>query len=472
MGKYDFGYAVYDGSTVQWALSQIEDGSTVLEFGPYNGNLTKHLQEEKNCLVDIVEIDEEAGALAAQYARDAMCGSEKGDIEKYCWCTAYENRKYNYVVFLDVLEHLYDTQKVLSRTKNFLEPDGAILLSIPNIAHNGVILSLLNNAFPYRPLGLLDKTHIRFFAFQSIVQMGKELGFTSEINALQLCVKDSEFAASYDMLSESCAKHLREREYANVYQYLVKYRNPEFSKDGLPPVLDNYDNRVLFTVYIMEQGDEAFSEEKAVRQWIYPGKPIVAEIDISDFTECSRIRIDPMETSCLLQNFHLSAIRADGVRKELEICDSSGTLTAIGQYLFAHKDPQLTYVITEPYQKITCSFEIISYGPEEMESVCKFNSIQKEMETVVHKNETLLTDIKQLHLQLQQMEDRLEALLNAKENQENQFLLQLKQAEDNFGTIMEIKEEQENQLYDIYHSKGWKTICMIRRIKNFVMGRR
>ena len=66
-GRYDFGYQVYHGSTVEWALKKIRPKSEVLEFGPFNGNLTKHLKEELLCQVDIVELDEENEVKLAKY---------------------------------------------------------------------------------------------------------------------------------------------------------------------------------------------------------------------------------------------------------------------------------------------------------------------------------------------------------------------------------------------------------------------
>ena len=59
MSKYDFGYDIEAGSTMEWAFSIIKNNSEILELGPAIGTLTKHLKEEKNCSIDIVEIDEE-----------------------------------------------------------------------------------------------------------------------------------------------------------------------------------------------------------------------------------------------------------------------------------------------------------------------------------------------------------------------------------------------------------------------------
>ena len=101
MGKYDFDLELYDANPLNWIASRVTKGTRVLEFGPANGRLTRYLKEEKECLVDIVEIDQESGEEAAEYANNALLGKEKGDIEKYYWLEL--NEKYDFVIFADVV---------------------------------------------------------------------------------------------------------------------------------------------------------------------------------------------------------------------------------------------------------------------------------------------------------------------------------------------------------------------------------
>ena len=50
----------------------------------------------------------------------------------------------------------------------FLSRKGAVIASIPNIAHGSVRLALLAGEFRYRDLGLLDDTHLRFFTREGV----------------------------------------------------------------------------------------------------------------------------------------------------------------------------------------------------------------------------------------------------------------------------------------------------------------
>jgi len=78
----------------------------------------------------------------------------------------------------DVLEHLYDPWRALTRVRPLLAPDGQIAVSIPNI-RNLAVHALLHNegTWRYEGHGLLDITHIRFFALRDILQMIHETGY-------------------------------------------------------------------------------------------------------------------------------------------------------------------------------------------------------------------------------------------------------------------------------------------------------
>lgn len=154
----------------------IKPNSHILEFGPSSGFFTRYLKEERNAIVDIVEIDESCVEQAAEYARDCHIG----DIEQYLWKDTFANRLYDFVLFADVLEHLRDPWRVLKEVGQFLKTDGRILISVPNIAHVQIIASLYNNDFSYSSAGILDKTHLRFFTDLTIRQMVEEAG-------LQVC---------------------------------------------------------------------------------------------------------------------------------------------------------------------------------------------------------------------------------------------------------------------------------------------
>ena len=70
--KYDFEMDLDEQSSVGKIAAQIKPGSKVLEFGPGNGRLTKHLIGAKNCQVSIVELDKELFDFVSEFSQDGF----------------------------------------------------------------------------------------------------------------------------------------------------------------------------------------------------------------------------------------------------------------------------------------------------------------------------------------------------------------------------------------------------------------
>ncbi len=85
-------------------------------------------------------------------------------------------RRFDVVMFSDVLEHLYDPLEVLTRHYPLLAPGGKVLISLPNIAIWNVRLALLAGRFEYQDTGTLDRTHVRFFTRRTFRQFEREAG--------------------------------------------------------------------------------------------------------------------------------------------------------------------------------------------------------------------------------------------------------------------------------------------------------
>lgn len=83
-------------------------------------------------------------------------------------------------VFADVLEHMRHPWAALRRIREWLSPNGAVLVSLPNVRNLNVLKELVNGSFRYRPAGILDITHIRFFARGDALRMFEQTGFVVE----------------------------------------------------------------------------------------------------------------------------------------------------------------------------------------------------------------------------------------------------------------------------------------------------
>jgi len=223
--KYDTTISLEDNSSLTYMLKNIEPGSTVLEFGPATGYMTKYLKEEMHCKVYIVEIDREAFMKANVYAQDGVCES----AEDRAWCEKFQSIQFDYITFADVLEHLVNPWQVLEWAVKLLKKDiGKILVSIPNIGHNAVLIDLFNNKFEYRRTGIMDNTHLRFFTHDSVIEMFRKCGlYIVDEDAVIFNLEYAGLGNSATDVSENVWRELQLREYGFVNQFLFSLGTKE-----------------------------------------------------------------------------------------------------------------------------------------------------------------------------------------------------------------------------------------------------
>ncbi len=150
-------------------------GKHVLEVGCAGGYMSRQLAARGNRVTGI-DVDAEALEEARIHCEEAFLA----DLDTQPLADLLQGEQYDVVVFGDVLEHLRDPLKVLRDARSFLSVGGFVVISIPNIAHGSIRLSLLRGAFDYAPLGLLDETHLRFFTLRSVRELCLRAGYDIE----------------------------------------------------------------------------------------------------------------------------------------------------------------------------------------------------------------------------------------------------------------------------------------------------
>jgi SAM-dependent methyltransferase len=100
----------------------------------------------------------------------------EADIEQDDSARALGDRRFDLVLFGDVLEHTRDPMSVMNRFLPFLEDGGHVIVSLPNVAAWTVRLGLLAGKFEYAQSGILDETHLRFFTRQTAVRLVERVG--------------------------------------------------------------------------------------------------------------------------------------------------------------------------------------------------------------------------------------------------------------------------------------------------------
>ena len=99
------------------------------------------------------------------------------DVESDASCArALGGRRFDLLLFGDILEHTRDPAAVLRRLLPYLDDEGRVIVSLPNVAAWTVRLGLLAGRFDYEPSGILDDTHLRFFTRDTAVQLVEDAG--------------------------------------------------------------------------------------------------------------------------------------------------------------------------------------------------------------------------------------------------------------------------------------------------------
>lgn len=142
----------------------------ILDVGCSAGYLGEYLRAQGHHVTGI-DITPEAIEKAAEFLNEAYCMK----VEDYF--ASHPERKFDVVIFGDVLEHVTNAEEVLRLTANALKPRGRVVASIPNVGHLAVRAMLLEGRWEYADLGLLDRDHVRFFTRKTIEQLFHDSGF-------------------------------------------------------------------------------------------------------------------------------------------------------------------------------------------------------------------------------------------------------------------------------------------------------
>ncbi len=172
MAGYEFDPRPF-GSHVS-VLRLVGVNKRVLEVGCFSGYFSERLRDN-GCAVVGIEIDARAAEMAKEYCENVIVG----DLETMD-SLPYPRASFDFILFADVLEHLKDPLRALVKLRSWLRDDGHIVCSIPNVAHIYVRLNLLLGRWDYEDIGLMDRTHLRFFTRSTARKLVEDAGFSIE----------------------------------------------------------------------------------------------------------------------------------------------------------------------------------------------------------------------------------------------------------------------------------------------------
>jgi len=121
-----------------------------------------------------IELDPAMAARARSVLDEVLEGDAVGALERL----RERDARYDLVLLGDVLEHLADPWHALGLVRALCPPGGAVIVSLPNVAHWSTLWTLaVKQHWPYRSRGIHDRTHLRFFARKNLAELFEQAGF-------------------------------------------------------------------------------------------------------------------------------------------------------------------------------------------------------------------------------------------------------------------------------------------------------
>jgi methionine biosynthesis protein MetW len=179
-----------NGAIAAHAERLLPDGGRVLDVGCASGGLLALLRSRAGHLAGL-ELSASAATSAAQIADHVVQGAvEDPDLP-------FAENSFDLVVMADVLEHLADPAAALGRAVRWCRPGGAVLVSVPNVAHWQARLTLLRGRWPQADSGTFDAGHLRWFTRDALGELLSGAGLRDvELDAIVPALRNHAPAAA------------------------------------------------------------------------------------------------------------------------------------------------------------------------------------------------------------------------------------------------------------------------------------
>jgi len=272
--RYDRDIVLDGGDSSAKIIGRIAPGFAVLDVGCGPGIIGSYLIDKLGCTVDGIDLSEEFCQRAGEVYRDVW----RLDVQSANLKDAIGDRTYDRIICADVLEHVPEPELVLNRLSGFLNDQGRILISIPNVGHAGLLAELFCGKFEYRETGLLDRTHLRFVTRSSLIEMLTRNGLRIfGFDTVIMEIRETEFdICILQQMGPSLVKTLLARPDALTYQFIVEaapgfternsyFLEAEVQKKALDAV-SGYSNSLHSATEHIAALEEAFARKSARHQ--------------------------------------------------------------------------------------------------------------------------------------------------------------------------------------------------------------
>lgn len=150
----------------------------VLDIGCAAGAVSKSLKEDyPEVFAWGCELNPEAASIAATYLdRVTQKPLEEWSTEELALLGTMDT-----VLLLDVLEHMYNPWQTLQILAQHLPTSAQVIVSLPNVGNVDVMHDLAAGFWHYKPAGVLDVSHIRFFTAYEMHRLFYETGYKMHV---------------------------------------------------------------------------------------------------------------------------------------------------------------------------------------------------------------------------------------------------------------------------------------------------
>ncbi len=165
------------GGTSSVLVSLVPSTATrVLDIGCASGYLGRELMRTRQCEVWGIDAnpDSAAAARAAGYA-DVLC-ADLDSLPALPWSGPFDA-----VLAGNILEHLRNPEILLDHVRGLLEHGAPLVIALPNVANLKVRLNILRGHFDYTDTGILDRTHLHLYTYDSARALLTDNGFVVRV---------------------------------------------------------------------------------------------------------------------------------------------------------------------------------------------------------------------------------------------------------------------------------------------------
>lgn len=195
---------------------------SLLEIGCSSGYLGSTLVDKGHHVTGV-----EPDKVASEAARAVLNEVFNGDIDAFF--DANPGCRFDAIVLGDVLEHLIAPEAALGRCLQHLDEDGAIIISLPCVTHGSIRAMLLEGRWEYAELGLLDRTHLRFFSRMGVAELMTQAGLEiSKLYAIVVSIEEASERYGMALRPQSIAavETLADDDDVFTFQFVMRARRP------------------------------------------------------------------------------------------------------------------------------------------------------------------------------------------------------------------------------------------------------